>query len=347
MPSLCHNLSSHYAHLRTLTDEFTTAYERVKDSGNLTEVRRLKRKLEEARDSLAEQIFVFRVPDAINPYHEALLEAGLDPNVTQERQEMIVDIRQEIIRQLTVYREAKNSDGHPVMQDWITNISENQGLIYKKVAKDRVKIVERIKNGMIPIVMPSRTVQERTWEDALKYLQPIWMKDGMIKSLNKKGSYLSDKFENDSTKNMTIEGFFKYIPDRPYLVWVKPTHEPDSKTWSKSLYDQQAYYATLVAELPALYDSTDLIPMEYIVLQTMVTVRIRERYKELQGGTKEPMIINPLDDYTSYTRFLSAGPIAIRFVPCANFYTVDRQVRFSQDDFGPHIWGGFRPTSRT
>ena len=341
MPSLCHDLSSHYAQLRTLTDAFTTQYERVRESGDLTEVRRLKVKLEEARESLFEQLFVFRVPDATNPYHEAFLVAGLDPTKTQERQDMIVDIRQEIGRQLAVYREAKDARGKPLLLEWITNISENEGLIYAAVAKDRAKIRERIKEGMVPLDMPSRTVQERTWKVVLSSLKPVWIKSGAQKRVN--DSFLHRRYE---TEKMNQSGFFKNIPDRPYLVWVKPTQKPHPLTRNKSFGDQQTSYAKLVTEYPDLYDRLDLIPTEYITLQTLYTSTIKERYEDLNGAMSEPQEITLLDCYF-FTRFLSAGLFSNSHVPCACFNPDGRQMDFGSSDSGADGRIGFRPAARS
>ncbi len=341
MPSFCHNLSSHYAHLRTLADAFTTEYERVKDAGDLTDVRKLRDRLEEARDSLLEPLCVFRVPDAKNPYHEALLEAGLDPNETQEREEMMVDIREEIKRQLAVYREVTDATGQPILQDWIKNISEDEGLLYAEVAKDRAKIMERIKAGMIPIVMPSRTVQERSWKVALTHLTPTW-----IESRSKKAaqdSYVMDIYEQE---NMYVTEFLKNIPNRPYLVWTKPTQKPDHAPYNSSFAVNQAYYAGLVSERPQLFDKTDLIPTEYIALQSIFTTDIRERYREINSGIIEPITINPLDSDTS-AHFLSAGAVSGGEFPLVYLLKRTHRVYFIADNENRSRSLGFRPASRT
>ncbi len=346
MPSLCQNIKTSYEHLQSLTLEFTTKYHAVKDSGTLQEVKVLRKELEGARDALLEQLAFFVVPNAINPYHEALLEAGLEAEKTTERQETRLDLRKEIARQLAVYRVAKNKDGHPLLEEWVKDIQENEGLIYAEVVKDRAKIIERIKEGMIPVVMPGRSVQEETWEKALTYLKPVWMKDGKNEALDEK-NYLHSAYKTDNTKKMTKTGFFKNIPDRPYLVWVKPTQGLAPETMSKSFDDQQAYYATLVTGHPNLYDSTDLIPTEYVALQTMATSQIRERYEELQGGTKEPTTIKPLDHDASYTRFLSAGPFSDRYVPSAYFLPGNRRVLVRSGRPGANDGLGFRPAARS
>ena len=344
MPSLCHNLSSHYAHLRTLTDAFTTQYDRVKDSGDLTEVRKLKVQLEEAREALAELLFIFRVPYATNPYHEALLIAGLDRTITQEKQDVIVDIRQEIIRQLEVYREAKDAGGKPLLQDWITNISENEGLIFAEVVKDRAKIRERIKAGMIPIVMPSRSVQERTWQTAFSSLKPVWFRRG--KKVTLEDCYWHERYN----EKMNQMDFFNDIPDRPYLVWVQPTQNPliltprDARVCASPAYSERVYNAQLVTSNPALYDMKDVIPTEYGALQTMFTSRVKEHYGDLKGITSEPIEIRPLD-WDASTRFLSAGSFFGGRVPSAYFSNLSYRMNYVED--GSDAEYGFRPVSRT
>ena len=345
MPSLCHNLSSHYAHLRTLTAEFTTAYEQVKDSGDLREVRKLKKKLEVARDSLLEQLCIFRVPDAINPYHEAMLAAGLDATKTQEKQDMILDIREEIQRQLAHYRTVIDSDNAPVLQDWIDDITQNKGLLYAEVTNDRSSIEARIKAGMIPIVMPSRRVQEETRKSTLSLLKPIWINHCMEVTVNK--TSLTDQYELGGLIQPDI---FKNIPDRPYLLWTKPTQGHDPVTINKSLADQRATYASLVRDHPHLYDQIDIIPTEYLALQSIITSFIRDRYQQFKGITNKPYEVLPLD-FRSITRFLSEVSFVIRelqYVPYAGFDEDDynRVECFWGDEEVGNRWG-FRPASRT
>ncbi len=341
MPSLCHHLSSHYAHLRTLTDAFTTEYERVKETGDLTEVRKMKIKLEEARESLLEQLCIFRVPDAINPYHKALLTAGLDTKKTRERKEMIVDIREEIQRQLERYREVLDSNNKPFLQAWMDDITKNEAFLYAEIVKNRSKIVERIKVGMIPIVMPGRSVQERTWKVALSNLNPIWFKDGAKRTVV--DAHVDNVYDKEK---MNHAGFFKDIPDRPYLVWVVPTVDPNDLTFTRTFEDQQTYYAKLVTEHPDLYDRTDLIPTEYSALQAIFTSAIKKRYQEMQGVTSEPTYIRPFDGST-YTRFLSVELFFNGFVPSAYFDPDNRRVHFSSDGSDEGVMSGFRPASRT
>ena len=341
MPSLCQNIKSHFEHLQNLTADFTVQYRAVKDSGDLTEVRKLKIQLEEARDSLLEQLCIFRVPDAINPYYDALRVAGLDRNETHLRQETKVNIRQEISRQLAVYRQAKDADGQSLLQDWITDISENEGSIYAEVANDRAKIKKRIKEGMIPLVMPSRMVQERTWKIALTNLKPIWYEGGTIVVVEDSG--LCSEYE---TEKMDQSGFFKNIPNRPYLVWVKPTLRTNSDTRNRLFTNQQAYYATLITDHPDLYDQTDIIPTEYSVLQIMFTSALKECYQDLKGITSEPAELRPLDHLT-FTRFLSAGLFSNGFAPGAVFNAFVRRVHFDGGAASAYDHHGFRPASRT
>ena len=345
MPSFCQDLKTSYQHLQRLTAEFTAKYSDAKESGDLREVRRLQKTLEAAKDILIDHIIVVTVPDAKNLYYDALLEAGLDPAKTQEQQEMTIDIRKEIQRQLEVYREAKDDAGNPCLTEWVKDITENQGLIYAEVAQDRAKIIERIKAGMIPVVMPGRSIQIRTWEAALLHLRPTRVEDSTEKTLGKKNR-LYDGYKTDPSNKTTEEGFFKHIPERPYLVWVKPTQKPDPDTLSKSFDDQQVYYKSLIANNPSLYDSTDLIPTEYIALQAMATRRIRDKFKELAGAASEPKTISPLD-YDTGTRFISAGPFLGGLVPVAYFSPNLQQMFVTSDTSGKDDDCGFRPASRT
>lgn len=352
MPSLCQNLKESYEHLTKLTAEFTAKYHAVKEAGDLSEVKRLRKGLEAARDALLEQLALFVVPNAKNPHREALIEAGLDPSKTKERQETRLDLRKEIERQLSVYRDVRDKDGKPLLEEWVKDITEKEGLIYAEVAKDRAKIIERIKEGMIPVLMPSRDVQERTWEVALTHLQPLWMKDGKKEALDEK-NYLYGAYKTDSTKKMTKKGFFKNIPDRPYLVWVKPTQGLDSNTLNKTFENQQALYASMATDNKTknLYDPTDLIPTEYVALQALFTRDVERQFEEQEGKRKKPKTIRPLDYYDSssactFTRFLSAGPFSVGGVPIAYFRPGSRQVNVDNDNPDANDKSGFRPAAR-
>ncbi len=343
MPSFCHNLSSHYAHLRTLTDEFTMTYERVKDSGDLTEVRRLKIQLEEARDALTEQLGIFRVPDAMNPYHEALLVAGLDQNETHERQEMTVNIREEIRRQLQLYREVTDSNDQPVLEEWINDITQNLELLFAEVAKNPAKIKARIKAGMIPIVMPSRRVQERTWKKAMTHLKPCLIEKGEM-------LYISDTYIGfDDGTGRSPPSFPTTIPERPYLVWTKPTQKPEPVTWSTSIEIQQEYNNNLVTDWPELYDRVDITPTEYSALQYAFTYAVRERYQSQRGFMSDPTYLLPLD-MNFDTLLLVVGTednqeISVRFNYADHLDTILTFKTTLWDD--KEQTRGFRPASRT
>ena len=318
-----------------------TEYERVKDTGDLIEVRRLKVQLEQARESLLEQLFVFRVPDAINPYHIALLTAGLGQSETRIRQDMVVDIRQEIQGQLAVYREVIDSDGQPILKAWVDDITQSKELIYLAVSKDRINIKERIKAGMIPIVMPCRRVQEQTWKVAMTNLKPLVIEGGRKRGIS--ATYIGNVYELEYVKRT---GFFNDIPDRPYLLWTKPTqgHGPD--TVKKSFADQQAYYTTLVRDYPHLYDKTDLIPTEYSALQKIFTILVYERYQVLVGGKSEPVEIQPLDQEVC-TRFLSMEEHLPGSFPHVYLNCWNMRFDFFHSDGEASGKHGFRPASRT
>ncbi|MBP6945026.1 hypothetical protein KBD61_01135 [Patescibacteria group bacterium] len=346
MSSPSQNLTTNYERLTKLTAELAVECAREKDAGGLTGVGTRRKDLEVAREALLAEVAVFVVPHAVNPYHEALLEAGLESAKTNERQETRLDLRKEIARQVSLYRGAKNEEGHAFLEEWVKNIVENEDLIYAEVAKDHAKIVERIKEGMIPVVMPGRSVQESTWEAALAYLKPIWVKDGAKEPLDGKNHLFYGGYVNGVTDKMTKEGFFKHIPERAYLVWVKPTQGPDSETMSKAFVDQQIFYAALVTKHPDLYDATDLIPTEYIALQATATAQIQNLFKEFLGEAKEPTNIRPFDTDT-YTRFLSSGLFSDGDAPTVYFDPIGRQACFVCAYSKALGEGGFRPVARS
>lgn len=213
-----------------------------------------------------------------------------------------------------------------------------------EVSKDYEKIVLRIKDGMIPVVMPSRAVQERTWEVAVTKLKPAWMANGAEEAVS--DAYLYEEYKK---QKMNRAGFFKNIPDRPYLVWTKPGQKPDAETCRKTFDEQKKYYATLVREHADLYDPTDLIPTEYLALQSTFTHAVREQFKEEQGDEDlNPAIIKPLD-YDTYTRFLSVGAFSLGDVPDAFFNPISgyRRVYFGDGVVVALGRNGFRPAARS
>ena len=361
MPSLCQDLKSNYDRLQTLTVEFVPRYAAVRATGDLTEIKRLKKKLEQARDALREHLLVFIVPDSLNPYREALKEAGLTDTDAgmAERQETVINIPEEIERQTAVYAACKDRDGKPVLTEWVKNIKEQQDLLYAEIAKDYENIVERIRAGMVPTVMPSRSVQEATWEVAMKQLKPMWKQDGKTGMETVNDTYLyEDGYKNDIDPlnptgpkgKMNRAGFFKNIPDRPYIVWTKPGQNPEADTFNKAFNDQRAYYAQLVKDHPNLYHETDIIPTEYAALQTICTRAVIREYRKVQGEVATPKKVTPLDEVNiSCTRFLSAGTSSFGFMPYGDFDPRSgyRQIRFATVNSVADGRAGFRPVGRS
>ena len=343
MPSLCHNLKPSYERLQTLTVGFTQEYKEAKASGDLTAVKQLKKELEAARDALCKELLVFVVSGAYNPYREALLEAGLTDTdaLTAERQEMIINIPEEIKRQTALYTECKDKDGQPTLTEWVMDITARQDLLFAEVAKDYENIVERIKAGMIPTIMPSRTVQEQTWKKALINLKPLWTKSGKPEAVS--DAFVDNKF---ATEKMNAENFFKDIPDRPYIVWTQPSQKPDPKTCTKTFDQQKIHYARMVEDQPKLYQAKDIIPTEYIALLSNASHAVHEGYRKSKGKDAEPAILKPLD-HDTYTRFLSTGAFSGGAVPCAGFNPGYRQVSFGDGIVVANGRGGFRPAARS
>lgn len=353
MPPFCQRLKDSYEHLQKLTVDFTAKYHAVRETGDLTEVKRLRLDLERARREFIEQLATFTVPGALNPYYVALRVAGLDQDKTSERKEMRINIGEEIKKQLAVYAGAVDADGQPTLNEWIKDITDNETWIYAAVANDHVEIEARIKAGMIPVVMPSRSIQERTWKKAMETLKPTRIQNGKLERVE---IHVDETYETDSSNKMTIQGFFKHIPDHPYLVWTKPSQIPDKNTIGDDFEYQREICMRLVDDHPDLYDYIDLLPTEYAALQAVFTSRVRESFKELQGGTEEPTTIKPLDnDVGASTRFLSAGTFVDRqgavvfsgSVPWATFAKMRRRVHFGRDYPVDQSGAGVRLASRS
>ncbi|MBI2632974.1 MAG: WG repeat-containing protein [Parcubacteria group bacterium] len=60
MPDICFDIKAEYESLQKLTDEYSAVYLRVRDSGDMTEAKKLKKELQQKMDALEEKI---------DPYH--------------------------------------------------------------------------------------------------------------------------------------------------------------------------------------------------------------------------------------------------------------------------------------
>ncbi len=342
MSSMCQNIKTSYEHLTMLTVEFTNKYQEVKEGGDLREVKVLRKSLEAARDAFLKHFALFHIPQATDPYYEALKEQDTGPRKIQRYSEIRLDLRHEIRRQLAIYAEAKDLSGHSLLQEWVNDISENEGSIYAEVAKDHAKIENRIKKGMIPIVMPGRSVQERTWSTALACLRPLSMENGEKQWVGE--AYIA--VNTHMAESMTSSSFFKDIPDRPYLVWTLPTQMHDRGSYNKSFDDQQTYNNQLVAVHPDLYDQKDIIPTEYCALQAVFTQNVRERYLAMTGETTKQPNIAPLDRF-SFTRFLSDRRLSNSKSLVAYYLSGSRRLYFETSSTLKASTGGFRPVARS
>ncbi|MEK7211132.1 MAG: hypothetical protein AAB731_00695 [Patescibacteria group bacterium] len=78
MPSQCAQLKTEYEQLKTLKAEFALEYAKVRESGDLREIKKLKKELEQARDALKEKLEE-KVSAIVNTL-ERLLKDGAGKN---------------------------------------------------------------------------------------------------------------------------------------------------------------------------------------------------------------------------------------------------------------------------
>ena len=349
--SVCSTLKHQYETLKTLTQEFVSVCAKVGGSAELTTsnfqhlstqdlriLQLLKQKLETARDSLREKInIIFHVPDAQNPYREALLESGIldiEKNpLSAETKEMTWNLRDEVRKQQAIYR----SMG---LDAWADNIATIDFTHLTKEQRETIK--QEIKDGAIPIIMPDRTTQlnNTSVDQFKKSFKPTYIEKGKEETAN--DAYLEwDHFiDLIDTKTVIPEpepGKKCEVPDQPYLSFIKPTQRPDEGTTGKTVDEQKKELIRM--NIKRAEDGLEpvyvLTPHEYGALQTIFSRLLQENMPFV------PTVLNPLDTET-WTRFINL-PISGGSVPGADWSPGNRRLRFGWDGAGfPNANGGFR-----
>ncbi|OGH64979.1 MAG: hypothetical protein A2821_00700 [Candidatus Magasanikbacteria bacterium RIFCSPHIGHO2_01_FULL_41_23] len=352
MPLSCLQANTRLNALNILKEEFlkylelaqtgATTPAEAKDA--LERAKQLKIELESGMAELSRELVVeITVHHALNPYAEALKEAGLpaDHPECAEQKEMIFNLDTVIERNCARYTEQN-------LSEWTTDIQNNKDQLIEAVStpEEMKKIEKRMLAGMIPIVMPGRQAQMKKWDESLKNLKPEWIENGKPKVVE--NSFIDTNKYNEKMTDPTTDpanSFFRSVPDRPYIVWTKPTTEPDPGTTLLD-YDQQKEELTkLHKEKPDLYDDTDLIPTEYAALQSLHTQEVQEQYTK-HNPSHLPQNLTPLDK-SGYTRFISSGLFSDGTAPCALFLTGDSRLHFSKSDVEARSRVGFRPAARS
>ena len=258
----------------------------------------------------------FTVPDALNPYREALLEGGIpdtDP-ATAEHKDQEVNLGQILTKDIASYRASG-------LEHWAVALEAIRSDI-RLTPDKRVIIEQEIKDGAMPIFMPGRAAQLETTPDQYQTgFQPVWIKNGTVQT--PESAYLWEHTKKlISDKNPAL---VEDIPERPYIQLAKPTKQCDPRTTNKTVDQQQAELLKIQNERKqagqAMVYSTN--PAEWGALEKLFTAAIRDQ------APISLVTLTPLDDIdNSYTRFIRLPLSSDANVPVVYFNPVTRRLRF-------------------
>ena len=312
--------------------------------------------------------YEFIVKGALNPYHEALTEAGLtDKKRNPEKQDLTVNL-QDILKQ---DREAYEQAG---IAEWVKALPEK--IKDFKLMPEQIELIKsRVERGEIPIFMPGRQAQIKGLKTAIEKLKPLWLKDGQEQTLD--NTYLWDYLgnliqimeeiaanqdqagKNNEFKQKIIDQLTPLIlpgedpqklfdavlslPEKPYIFCAKPSQSPDARTKNKTLSDQIGEWQKIRQENSGLNMQINSIA-EYLSLQNRFIDRARNNLKtELR---QDPQLLIPLDDYTrsggTFIRFIDLPVSSGGFAPLGYFDSVARRLLLSGFVLAPYANGGCR-----
>ena len=259
----------------------------------------------------------FVVPNAVNPYREALLAGGIsntDP-ATVEKKEVAVDLARMLEDAIPLHRSAGR-------EDWARALEAIRGDIRMTPEKRRI-LEQEIADGAIVIPMPGRDTQLATTSEQYQTtFTPIWIKDSTVQPQG--DAYLWDYIKEliDNRDPSLIAG----IPERPYVMLIKPTQAPEARTCKKTVDQQKAEVVKMNQERTTQGQApvASAKPAEFGVVQQFFTHSVQA---EAPGGTLTTL--QPLDSVT-YSRFIDLPVSAVGSVPSGCFGLGSRRLGFGE-----------------
>ncbi|MBI4276311.1 hypothetical protein HY629_00535 [Candidatus Uhrbacteria bacterium] len=253
------------------------------------------------------------IPDALNPYHEALKEGGItDPTENPERLDRTIDLqtRKETSTAL--------STAH-ALSAWATSIDTAD--FTHLTSEKRTHIESLVKDGWeIIAIMPGKEAQLANLTTALQTLKPLWIKDGKEAPVD--ASSLWDHLETLIDQKATA--LTEHLPDRPYLLLTPPTQKPPDWTTDKTLEEQNTTFMEYERTYP---DVHAMNPAEYATTQAQYTRTLHET----TDAMGHPLTtLNPLD-ITTWTRFINVPLSSFGHVPDAGWVPDNHQLQFGGD----------------
>jgi len=238
------------------------------------------------------------VENAKNPFQEAFRDGGVE---APEQKTMEWNLVEQSGKDAEIYRDRG-------LTSWAESLSGLEEKL-RNLSVEKRKIIEaEIAEGAIPIIMPGKQVQLETTVEEIKKLRPKFKinEDGEITLAGE--SYL----ERDLLKNLIArrnELLVLDIPDEPYILLTKPTHESELR--DKTVVEQKQAILDITAERTA-NNRAPVYAMnlhEYVALQTVFSEMIKQRNTDenleltqmrpldFSGQTVTRVILRPLSSY--------------------------------------------------
>lgn len=204
-----------------------------------------------------------------------------------------------VLEQINIYRDLS-------LSAWADAIVQDLPDLGERIFLNSDSIKARQAAGMIPLFMPGRAVQRANWPEAFKKLKPVRQTGGILKKV--KNSSFSYEYPDIFSQDVAWVSAF----EKSYICWTVPSEDQNFDT-KGSVIDQRRLILEKHTEHPELYDTTDIHPLEYAVLQVMQTHKLANIRESL--GNFEPF------GRYGFCRFVSF-PLSSGKVFCSYFNTL-------------------------
>jgi hypothetical protein len=331
--SNCKKLAASFENIRALYQTFSTQYSAAREveglRGAKLDADKIKKFVVELRE-----ILTWDVQDAVNPYHQVFLENEItDPKLNPTKKKIKLDWKREVWKTQDLYKER-------LLGDWAANL-EGVEEKFKKMSLEKRRIIQReIRDGAIAILMPGANTQFNTTMPTIKAgFNPLWIEDGSIQTVS------SVMVWGDFEKLVELghPGLVAGVPDKPYVLLVKPTPAPLKRTCDKTVEEQKRELIKMNEERAeknlAPVDSIGLF--EYLALQQQFSRRAKEEFNSVMSRPT----LTPLDD--GMNTILISMPTIDNYYPAfAWFAKLKRLVIARWRADGKGDIGGFRTVVR-
>ena len=273
------------------------------------------------------------VPNALNPYHEALLAGGIAKGPDNpEKRDRTINLAEILKESIELYTNQN-------LPDWKSDVEKAD---FANLTPEKRGLMENllVDGWEVMGVLPGKEAQRKNLKDGLVNISPLVIENGVEQAVVDGIIVWQQIFEEINRLNCD---YTARLPKRPYLLLTSPTQKPDTDTLSKTTAQQTSQLSQMQTAFNQKYGSSVVQAMEigeYPVLQNSFTKNTK---KQIPVG-KTLTTLDPLDRDT-FTRFIGAG-LSVGGVPGAGWDASDRRLKFGWSDVGANSWGGFRLSVR-